>query len=629
MPPSNHIMGFWEASGKFFSDTWALELLLLLVSWIALFTTVGLLLRYNQQPIFTWLNVSLNAMVSVLGIVFKSSLLFVLSSCLGQWTYISFSGPQRQPLFNFITYDSASRGPFGSLLLLWRTRMSSWAAIGACTVVIAFFVDPFLQQIISLRETQTASILSPPSVPLAIHYDKGIERSTNVALRSHSSTLSSVSDFSMQAAILSGLSGAKGVQAIEVRCPTAICQWGNFKTLGVCSTFKNLTGEISKISKLWNSSIPAFAPPVSSKSRISQRDRHNDKLSEPWKITNVSFSSPNSSSNSSLSDFFWSVQRSRLGDDFSRPINKPNGTLIDYYYLPNHLYVETYKWNEIRMVSLSGKNRSKTISYKDQKTMLWSFAVLQDTAPLQDIEDPAQPVHSFIAYEVSLSMCVKEITSRSINGTLDETSRDINASVVKGGGPKNEEVPDMNPGMLAQSYEESRDDLEFEGGITIAQHSLNGIASALRTAFAITTEEDTTGYYISGNYNGIRYAPNSMERVYNSPDPKALFENVAESMTNNLRTNDAQASLARGTQEITVYWVRWAWISLPAAALWGGTVFLFVTIHMTRKYRASLWKSCALAMLKSGEKTAGAFDNCKSVSAMEGVAEKTFLANLK
>lgn len=118
-----------SAAGKkfnrFFSDTWALELLLLLVSWMALLIAVGLLLRADQKPVSTALGTSLNAMISALGIIFKSAVVFVVSSCLGQWTYISFAQPRRRrrQLFDFVTYDSASRGPLGSLLLLWRTRL--------------------------------------------------------------------------------------------------------------------------------------------------------------------------------------------------------------------------------------------------------------------------------------------------------------------------------------------------------------------------------------------------------------------------------------------------------------------------------------------------------------------------
>lgn len=123
-------MGFNKAVSKLVSDTWALEIFFLLVSWASMSAIVGLLVRYNQKPIVTWLELSLNAMISILATTFKSALLFALSSCLGQWTYISFSRRQYRQLSEFVIYDGASRGPFGSLLLLWRTRLRYDRAMG-------------------------------------------------------------------------------------------------------------------------------------------------------------------------------------------------------------------------------------------------------------------------------------------------------------------------------------------------------------------------------------------------------------------------------------------------------------------------------------------------------------------
>ncbi|PVH93841.1 hypothetical protein DM02DRAFT_661574 [Periconia macrospinosa] len=584
---SAYMMGTWKNPCVFFSDTWALELSLLLLSWTALFTTVGLLLRYDQKPIFTWLDISLNAVISMLGIVFKSSLTFVLSSCLGQWTYISLSSPRRQHLSVFITYDDASRGPLGSLLLLWRTRLSSWAAIGAFTVIISFFLDPFLQQIISLSETQTAAIEHPPTVPYVTHYDKGASWKTKYKVNNGTNPpleqfyVESRPDFCMQAAIFSGLSGPR-VRPVHVRCPTAVCQWEPFKTLAVCSTFANVTSEISKRTVSW-----------------------------PWKSNH-------------LQDYDYPLV---TGSEEKKGLK--DGTLVDYYQLPHGLYIEAAKQNSIRMVTKSTLNRTRTISFQDNSAMLWSIVVLQDTAAPKGADDQAEPVHRFIAYEISLSMCIKEVTSRSINGTLYESMKDIDSTILKGGNPKDGEAPHENSGKLALYVEDVSEDLEFEGGITITQQSLKAIAKALETTFAgnLMPSSAANGFYRMKNNDSesIRYDPLSMERIYNSLDPKALFENVAESMTNNLRSNDAHGSLAKGTQEIIVYQIRWVWISLPATALFGGTVSLFLAMCMTRKYRAPLWKSCALAMMKCGAQSAATFDDCEDVSAMEEVAEKTFI----
>jgi hypothetical protein len=569
-------MGFNKSVSKIVSDTWVLEILLLLVSWVSMSAIVGLLVHYNQKPIVTWLELSLNAMISILATIFKSALLFALSSCLGQWTYISFSSRRHRQLSEFVIYDSASRGSLGSLSLLWKTRLSSWAAIGACTTLLLFFVDPFFQQIISLSEAQTATEIAPATVPRALQYDKGSSQEVAaVGGPMGGRMLSSFPDFSMHAAIFSGLSGVKGIQAVDARCPTATCEWKKYHTLAICSTFSDLTQKISKVTV------------------------------------------PYSSNSTGMFQFYYYD-----GLNAASTALTP-GTPIDYHRLPMGLYIEEGPIGHIRMVSRSTTNRTETLSFRDTRTLLWSIAVLQRSTST----DPAQMAQDFKAYEIGLSLCVKEIISTSINGTLIETARDIDATIVRGGTSNNKTAIDPNSGTLAQIWSDERDDLEFESGITIAQHSLNGIAVALSSTFAIMEQANSTGFYMtSGNETtGVQYKPNSMERIYKSSDPKATFESIAESMTNNLRANDARSSLVTGTQSITVYRVRWIWISLPATTLFGGTVFLLLAMYMTHKYRAPLWKSSALAVLNCGAQTENTLNNYKKISTMQDVAENTLV----
>lgn len=428
-----------------------------------------------------------------------------------------------------------------------------------------------------MGEKQTGSAQNPPSIPFATRYDKGTSRP--IPSMKSEGILESFPDPSMQAAILSGLSGSRGVQTVDLRCPTAVCEWDAFATLAICSTFADLTSQISKTTGYW---------PLVYEDAARYQDNYEG---EPSKA----------------------VQ---------------NGTLRDFYALPQDLlHIEATQFDGTHLLSLTTLNRSETISFKDQSAMLWSIAVLQDTANLR--EKPASSNASappLIAYEISLSICVQNVTSTSRNGTLDESTQNVNAPITKGGEPKDMGSQNVNAGMLAQLAVESRDDLEFEGGITITQTSLNGIAAGLDIAFTPTDRIYAFYCKLANRTDTPRSNPPSMEHLYNSPDPKALWDDIAASMTNNMRTNDAQRSSAKGTQGTIVYRVRWAWISLPAAALGGGTVSLVMAMYMTRRYRAPLWKSCALAMLKCGARSADVFEGCEEVSEMEEVAEKSFLS---
>lgn len=59
------------------------------------------------------------------------------------------------PLADFQVYDNASRGPWGSINLLWATRgkknMATW---GAFVTILALGMEPFVQAIIVYPQRQ-------------------------------------------------------------------------------------------------------------------------------------------------------------------------------------------------------------------------------------------------------------------------------------------------------------------------------------------------------------------------------------------------------------------------------------------------------------------------------------------
>jgi hypothetical protein len=82
-----------------------------------------------------------------------------------QW----FCRPRKLLYFNILA--EASRGPWGSADLLWKTRRPSVVGLGALITIFAIGVDPFLQQIISYptKSVETGSA----SLARAQMYDTG------------------------------------------------------------------------------------------------------------------------------------------------------------------------------------------------------------------------------------------------------------------------------------------------------------------------------------------------------------------------------------------------------------------------------------------------------------------------
>lgn len=100
---------------------WSCELASVTGSAFLLLALVAVLLVYDGQPIFTWHGITLNAIVSILSTASKTALLFAITELVSQWKWILFTDRSR-PLMDFERIDSASRGAFGSLKLMWNCK---------------------------------------------------------------------------------------------------------------------------------------------------------------------------------------------------------------------------------------------------------------------------------------------------------------------------------------------------------------------------------------------------------------------------------------------------------------------------------------------------------------------------
>jgi hypothetical protein len=57
-----------------------------------------------------------------------------------------------QAMWDFEIFDKATRGPWGALLLLYRTKGRSLAALGALLILFLLAIHAFLQQVIELPD---------------------------------------------------------------------------------------------------------------------------------------------------------------------------------------------------------------------------------------------------------------------------------------------------------------------------------------------------------------------------------------------------------------------------------------------------------------------------------------------
>jgi hypothetical protein len=100
---------------------WWKEICWSLVSIACVPALIGMLRRYDQQPLPAWPHgITLNTAVAFISTLCRTAFVLPVVESLSQLKWNWFRSPR--PLHDFKVFDEASRGPFGSLKLLATTR---------------------------------------------------------------------------------------------------------------------------------------------------------------------------------------------------------------------------------------------------------------------------------------------------------------------------------------------------------------------------------------------------------------------------------------------------------------------------------------------------------------------------
>ncbi|KAK6827316.1 hypothetical protein PG987_010657 [Apiospora arundinis] len=244
------------------SHNWAPEIAALICSAAALIALIVLLLKEDAKPLDEWkAPFSLNTVAAILSVAFKTPLAFVVGSCLGQGKWLWFS-KRSGPVAVFAAIEEASRGPLGSLQLLWRLKARHWVSFGALVTVALVGVDPFLQAIINhegqlapgasanrtndafyimaagLNTGSPGVVIDGPIVPL-YHNVGGIVHCREKAK----------ADLGMSASSILGFlntSASNEARPPSVTCKTGNCTWEACSTLAFCSSCFDVSSHIKK-----------------------------------------------------------------------------------------------------------------------------------------------------------------------------------------------------------------------------------------------------------------------------------------------------------------------------------------------------------------------------------------------
>ncbi|KAJ2892961.1 hypothetical protein MKZ38_009160 [Zalerion maritima] len=218
---------------------WWKELASLLALLGSLAAVVATVRPAQGQPVPEWpLNISINALVAVYIVILKIVMIYIVSECLGQLKWSWFEERTRS-LSELGTFDDASRGPWGAICLVWKTRGQNFVPpVGALIVILSTILDPFGQQIISLRSCTLPASTGNATIPRNSFVRAG------TGGRHLGAGISSIS-LDMQAVINTAIFNNPEPRKVTPFCPTGNCVFGKiYHSGGWCNECKDITDQL-------------------------------------------------------------------------------------------------------------------------------------------------------------------------------------------------------------------------------------------------------------------------------------------------------------------------------------------------------------------------------------------------
>ncbi|KAH8646740.1 hypothetical protein BX600DRAFT_518771 [Xylariales sp. PMI_506] len=555
---------------------WAAQIWAIIGSFLCTAGLALFLAEYDGRPIFSWYGVTLNAIIAVLSVAAKGLLLLAVEESFSQWKWILFYREPRA-LIEFQRIDEASRGPLGSVQMLFSNSKAVLTRLGSVIILISLAIDPFTQQLVQYGQDvkYTSNGRDANTIPWAQRYSKGNEFVVQLAGNTYADA-----DFAMQSAVLYGLSQplTDVVQQLSFTCPTSNCTWDSFDSLAVCSECHDLSANLEPIS----GSGDLF--------ELLEQDN-----GAAVRLNGTAFRL----ANGLIMDNF---------DGWEYAAGRPRGGVM--------------------ITSFGTANASETNALQDIDTLIWAMSIFKvHPATSATARWPDLPLE---ATECGLYYCVNRYTPTVQKGVLLEntmrvTSATRNDESWQAIDPQDDSrwlnYSDAQRSSIAYNVTLSavrRSDLQLTtpaSGATplaaynISQSAVDSISSYLNSTFSgqlhvFTGDADMIPGRLNGFYmndSQVQYSPSIIQSLWTSSNITDSFNALAVSMSNAIRAGADYNTVATGSTGIvtTFYMVQWGWIALHVVVVFAGAAFLIVTMWQSAGVVPVL-KSNSLATMGSG-----------------------------
>lgn len=235
----------WRRVRNANENYWLTEIGSCLVALNALVVIICVLRRYDGDLIPDWrYGITLNALVSILSSIFKAAAVLPLAGGISQAKWLWYA--KSRPLRDMESFDEASRGPWGSLLLLVDFRSHYVASFGAFLTVFAMAIDPFTQQVVQTQSClwkDNSTVARIPRTNIYNAFDVPSWYPTNITM-----------DTAMIVAIYNGIiSHPNNISAVITPiCPSGNCTFPEsdgkgYQSIAMCHQCDNITGMVQNM----------------------------------------------------------------------------------------------------------------------------------------------------------------------------------------------------------------------------------------------------------------------------------------------------------------------------------------------------------------------------------------------
>ena len=464
-----------------------------------------------------------------------------------------------RPLTTVDAFEEASRGPYGSAMLILTRRGSIRALLAALVTVLALGFEPFLQQVLNtvVRETaipsETASIRTPLSYNETVSGNLG---GSGLSLN----------------ALIGAFGGAAGAIPRPV-CASGNCTWPLYNTLAMCTACEDMTSRVKLSGDLYNINLT---------SHLEKFSQGNDTSSTTSWAPKFAFPNGNPIDVSTSLDL-------QLGSSVQWSVTYPRRVVwpLNIDPTPDSLWGQS--WD------------NKSYGGIDSPLFAMGYLDLNLTADFGHLAVQR-------ANQCAFTPCVRTMETSIRNGaTISKaTSTNYGQIIILESQPDGRILSGWNVTVNGTNY------FAYDAGNGDSQGRAFLLIQALRIALEGNTTYSHSGYWYANSSEGDIYDFDSTSFSQSNGGPWSsagqqaidgngnfsdVVNGVGQALTGHFQQLQDSVVIGTTLHSEAVILVRWEWIAYPLALTILGLMGLLLTILSTHHQHMAVWKESTLPLL--------------------------------